>query len=955
MAYNSAHTGPEIDAAVQLLGQIQDARDGTSQDLIEVKALSSQIKADAIQVSSEAVTVAEKAAQVASSSVAVEQARVQVVSASDAAEEAMVEAALSANSAQESQASASASELAAAQSQLAAGLSEQVSAEHAAEATQAAEQVAVDRAAAQNSAERAAISAQNAEAVVTGGTASVTPNPGLIPLADAGGKIDADWLPESIARTVDVQAANDAAAEAVDTAAEAQSRTERFLLPSPEAPVVRDDGSPLQVGDRYFNVVDQIERIYTNEGWQVNDSLIAIDQLKDSLANKEDPLKGSGEVGYRGRTVHQKFSDTISVMDYVKTPVDGVTSNQSGIVAAVAAAKLAGKNLEWTENFVSDGNIPDFHAVNHVGTGSIRRGSSVYYPSLRSGQTNRLYIADVMGGGDGITSSQPIGGLLAGFAALKKNGPTLKGHWFLELAAGVSYAPVQLTNLSMENLLVIRGPSVTSGQEPLAKIDAFGFSGGYGLWIGNDFKVWLQDIKSINAAGTDVASNYVLDNTGYAYLKNVHSDNAVWAGVNANINIRLIVSGGSYKNAKYPIRAYSGSTFTVGNENDRTKISGGANAGFIAQGSYGHCDYVDFSDCAIGIEAAIRGHSTNYFNTFTDVNVGWSATGGGTISSKNYTLARVNQRQRGALGFSTQDDEPYRLGIQFREYVGGNGRYAFGYPDWVTPNINFQFSKDGTTIGSSLSAYTPATAIFESNGSTILSLASPDSSFSSICHGNNTNWRHCETRAMNGVYTFVFSNTSAYTMNASRFGPLTSGDKALGSASQPWSVLYASSSTISPSDEDLKEQFSKISDACLRAWAKVEFMQYKFKDAVKLKGNSARWHFGIIAQRVKEAFESEGLDAFEYGLLCYDTWDGQEAVYSTQRYGNVVISGENGSEDSILQQGVLEQEPASGRWVFTHEESQLVKEAIPAGSRYGVRYEEALALECAYLRSFLSR
>ncbi|QPH42346.1 hypothetical protein IYR97_13485 [Pseudomonas fulva] len=288
MAYNSAHTGPEIDAAVQLLGQIQDARDGTSQDLIKVKGLSSQVKADAIQVSADAQTVAEKAAQVASSSAAVEQARVQVVSATVAAEEAMGEAALSANSAQESQAAASVSEHAAAQSQLAAGLSEQVSAEHAAEATQAANQVSADRMAAQSSAESAATSARNAEAVVTGGTASVTPNPGLIPLADSAGKIDADWLPESIARAGEVQAAAAAAAEAVDTAAEAQSRTERFLLPSPEAPVVRDDDSPLQVGDRYFNAVDQVEFIYTNYGWQANDSLQAIAELRGEIT--ETPI-----------------------------------------------------------------------------------------------------------------------------------------------------------------------------------------------------------------------------------------------------------------------------------------------------------------------------------------------------------------------------------------------------------------------------------------------------------------------------------------------------------------------------------------------------------------------------------------------------------------------------------------------------------------------------------------
>jgi hypothetical protein len=96
-----------------------------------------------------------------------------------------------------------------------------------------------------------------------------------------------------------------------------------------------------------------------------------------------------------------------------------------------------------------------------------------------------------------------------------------------------------------------------------------------------------------------------------------------------------------------------------------------------------------------------------------------------------------------------------------------------------------------------------------------------------------------------------------------------------------------------------KQQIKPIDSAALRAWAKVEYYQYKFNDAVEKKGESARWHFGLVAQRVKEAFESEGLDAFAYGLLCYDEWE--------------------------------------------------------EGNRYGIRYEEALVLECAYLRSQLNK
>lgn len=154
----------------------------------------------------------------------------------------------------------------------------------------------------------------------------------------------------------------------------------------------------------------------------------------------------------------------------------------------------------------------------------------------------------------------------------------------------------------------------------------------------------------------------------------------------------------------------------------------------------------------------------------------------------------------------------------------------------------------------------------------------------------------------------VWQNTTFY--------PLADNDASLGLGANRWSQVFAATGTINTSDEDHKQQSRAIDAAVLRAWAKVEFCQFKFNDAVEAKGDCARWHVGVIAQRVKEAFESEGLDPFAYGVLCYDEWAAAPAVLDDQ--GAVVLP------------------------------------AIKAGSRYGIRYEEALALECAYLRSRLS-
>jgi hypothetical protein len=146
--------------------------------------------------------------------------------------------------------------------------------------------------------------------------------------------------------------------------------------------------------------------------------------------------------------------------------------------------------------------------------------------------------------------------------------------------------------------------------------------------------------------------------------------------------------------------------------------------------------------------------------------------------------------------------------------------------------------------------------------------------------------------------------------------PASDNSAALGAPSFRWSVVYSATGTINTSDENAKQQIRPIDDAALRAWGKVEYQQYKFNDSVEEKGEGARWHFGVIAQRVIEAFESEGLSALEYGLLCYDEWEETEELRD--------------------------------------EEGRVITPYRAPGGIYGIRYEEALALECAYLRSRLN-
>lgn len=151
----------------------------------------------------------------------------------------------------------------------------------------------------------------------------------------------------------------------------------------------------------------------------------------------------------------------------------------------------------------------------------------------------------------------------------------------------------------------------------------------------------------------------------------------------------------------------------------------------------------------------------------------------------------------------------------------------------------------------------------------------------------------------------------------------------LGLGVKRFSHIYAQTGTIETSDEREKTSIASPEESLMRAWGKVNFKVFQFKGAVEKKGTEARLHCGVIAQQVIEAFASEGLDATRYGLLCYDKWDDEYEDVEVVDTPEVVDADGNVTHAK------------------THIEHRLVTKA---GDRYGIRYEEALALEAAYQR-----
>ena len=130
------------------------------------------------------------------------------------------------------------------------------------------------------------------------------------------------------------------------------------------------------------------------------------------------------------------------------------------------------------------------------------------------------------------------------------------------------------------------------------------------------------------------------------------------------------------------------------------------------------------------------------------------------------------------------------------------------------------------------------------------------------------------------------ANTVDYIMTGTDFSPSSAVN--LGTALKKWDNIYANADVITTSDRNFKTDIQDIDERILKAWGKVNYKVFKFK-------NGTRKHIGLIAQDIDEAFKSEGLNARDFGLFCEDT----------DENGNVTL---------------------------------------------GVRYSECLALECAYLR-----
>ena len=208
----------------------------------------------------------------------------------------------------------------------------------------------------------------------------------------------------------------------------------------------------------------------------------------------------------------------------------------------------------------------------------------------------------------------------------------------------------------------------------------------------------------------------------------------------------------------------------------------------------------------------------------------------------------------------------------------------------------------------------------------------------------------------------------------------------VGNASFRWREIFAANGTINTSDETLKTPFSQLTVTEREAFLAVKDIigKYKWLDAIDAKGDAARIHIGVGAQSAITEFTNRGLDWTQYSCFCMDeievyetqTVTEQQPVFETLTREKVTIDIVDGKavrtvtteeyespvydeyplfddvgnpvmEDVVTGQDedgndIVEQQQVIHK-VQRTESVQIEKEVlVPAGERYGVRYNELI-------------
>lgn len=412
------------------------------------------------------------------------------------------------------------------------------------------------------------------------------------------------------------QVARDDARSARDDAIAAAAASGEFVFAETYADALGklplSEGAVVEVGRD--ETLDESRTRYVVEANQLRFA-VNLDLVRIALAQPN----GAEIVGFRRpettairRNLLDRGNDTISVLDYIDTPVDGETSNQNGIAAAVAAAEALGADLVWpaTEgDYISTDNIPGFNSVRHLGPGVISRGTDRFYISPQGpGVRNSFYYSPTgSDSNDGLTVDMPrqtLSGVVQVMNHWSGAGSMQDGRWRFLFSAGEWVDQTLRINCRVESKYPVEFEGVLDSSLVPTSIWRHTASSTFSnvVWIepGGEFSFRNLYFKGVD--NTQFASYGIIQKQGgrlSCYDCRVEGKSIGFAVVDAAKGYFERCWGVDCQDA---FRGMYSSTITIGATAETACRAINCNIGaYVSRNAVGHVDFFNPEDCAVGV------------------------------------------------------------------------------------------------------------------------------------------------------------------------------------------------------------------------------------------------------------------------------------------------------------------------------------------------------------------
>lgn len=353
--------------------------------------------------------------------------------------------------------------------------------------------------------------------------------------------------------------------------------------------------------------LNRIEKLKDDQQLKVGEVIEAEPSWDDVPKHKSEVFNAQAQaLANRSEVLQKRTEGLLNVRAFIETPIDGVTSNQAGIEAAVAAAYAAGAELEWPAGtYVSTANIPNFWDVAHKGKGVIKRETHTFM--IKGGRTsfkNVFLSPSGSDSNDGLTPDVPIKSIQKVFDALADMG-AVRGRWVCNLASGVyTKGGILSGKKQLDYRITVKGPEVPLNNTPLAVFDGATRETENGLFFDGCADLELRDIKFINFdSRPSVSAGWVAANTGVLRLINVHADECGVGYYPRNHTI-YFVTGGKVTRCDIGILELFGvvrNFKNVTNIGDGFKVTNCTYGLFAKEHCTGHLDFSTITDNVYGI------------------------------------------------------------------------------------------------------------------------------------------------------------------------------------------------------------------------------------------------------------------------------------------------------------------------------------------------------------------